>query len=131
MKSKNKGITSNQELIFQFLVELKRDRFLFKIEPKYDTPGFEVIYKNEANEYEKKDLIELCKIRSSITNYDRNIVHYLSEQLNIYADMCFGRNYICIEKLKHYFPLDHLIYHICRIDLYEGIIILIKKYWLA
>jgi hypothetical protein len=120
MKSKNKGITSNQELIFELLVEQKRDKFLLRIEPKYEFPGFDIIYKNESGDFEKKDLIELCKIRTSITNYDRNIVRYLSEQLNIYADMCFGRNYVCIKTMKNHFPLDHLLYHICRIDLYEG-----------
>ena len=121
MKSKNKGITSTQAHIFTLLIDQRKDKFLLKIEPMYDSPGFDIIYKNESMMFEKKSLIELCKIRGSISNYDRDIVYYLSEQLKIYADMCFGRNYICIEKMKDHFPLDHLLYHICRIDLYEGL----------
>lgn len=102
----------------------KRYRFLLSIEPKYDSPDFYVVYRNEANDYDSKNLIDLCKIRSSITPYDMNIVKYLSEQLKIYSDICYGRNYICIEKIKELFPLDHLINNIARTDLYEGIKVL-------
>ena len=57
-----------------------------------------------------------------LSDYEKNIVRYLAEELNLYADLCYGRNYVCIEKVRSLFPLDHLIYHISNIELHEEIL---------
>ena len=122
MKSKGKGITSNQAEIFQSLMIEKREKFLLKITPKFNDRMFYVVYRTELFEFECRSLIDLCKYKNNITEYEANIVLYLSAQLNLYADMCYGRNYTCIETIREKFPLDLLIYHISYTDLYEPIV---------
>lgn len=122
MKSKNKGITSSQEYIYKSLFEAKKDKFLLKISPQYNDTVFHVVYRNEAKEFVSRNLIELCLTKNVLNEYDKNIVRYLAEELNLYADLCYGRNYVCIEKVRSLFPLDHLIYHISNIELHEEIL---------
>jgi hypothetical protein len=122
MKSKNKGITSNQEHIFNSLVEDKKDKFLLKITPKHNDTIFYVVYRAENRDFEYRNLVDLCNIKNTLSDYDKKVVAYLASQLNMYADMCYGRNYLCIEKIRELFPLDHLIFHISNLELHEEIL---------
>ena len=122
MKSKDKGITSSQEYIYNSLFEIKKDKFLLKITPQYNDTVFHVVYRNENKEFVSRNLIELCLMKNNLSDYEKNIVRYLAEELNLYADLCYGRNYVCIEKVRSLFPLDHLIYHISNIELHEEIL---------
>ena len=109
------GITSNQQYIFKEIFINGKDHFLMKIKPLYDDIQLLVVYKN-GDAYDKKTLIEF-------TNSQRpDIVQYLATQLNLYADLCYGRNYVCIDKIRELFPLDHLIYHISKTDLNQEIL---------
>ena len=64
-------------------------------------------------------MIEFCNNRVLA---QQGIISYLAEQLNLYANLCYGRNYVCIEKIRKMFPLDHLIYHISKVDLNQEIV---------
>ena len=110
------GITSNQQYIFEEIFTNGKDHFLIKIKPLYDDIQLTVVFKNEKNNYISKSLIEFCETQSTYN------IKYLAVQLNLYADLCYGRNYVCIEKIRELFPLDHLIYHISKIELNQEIL---------
>ena len=113
------GITSNQQYIFEELFYNGKDRFLIKIKPLFNDIAFKVVYKDENKKYIEKNLIEFCNNR---VLSQQGIINYLAEQLNLYANLCYGRNYVCIEKIRKMFPLDHLIYHISKVELNQDII---------
>ena len=113
------GITSNQQYIFEELFYNGKDRFLIKIKPLYNDIVFKVVYRDENKNYIENNLIEFCNNRILA---ERGIIKYLAEQLNLYANLCFGRNYVCIEKIRKIFPLDHLIYHISKVDLNQEVL---------
>ena len=46
----------------------------------------------------------------------------VAEELNLFADLCFARNYVCIEKIRTMFPLDHLLFHIANLEIHEEIL---------
>ena len=119
LKTGDSGITSNQEYIFDQIFVNGKDRFLVKIKPIYEDVQFLVVYKNENNQYIQKTLIEFC---SSQLPYEQTVIKYLAKQLDLFADLCYGRNYVCIEKIKALFPLDHLIYHISKVELNQHIL---------
>ena len=112
------GITSNQQYIFEELFYNGKDRFLIKIKPLYNDIEFKVVYRDENKNYIENNLIEFCNNRLLV---ERGIIKYLAEQLNLYANLCYGRNYVCIEKIRKIFPLDHLIYHISKVDLNQEV----------
>ena len=123
MKGENRGITNNQEYIFYLLIlNEKYRKFMIKLEPKKNDTMFYLTFTNEIGFVETKTLTELCSDLTRKSDYENLIIGFLSVQLNIYADMCFGRNYICIEKIRELFPLDHLIYHIANINIKEDIL---------
>ena len=113
------GITSNQQYIFEELFYNGKDRFLIKIKPLYNDIEFKVVYRDENKNYIENNLVEFCNNRLLA---ERGVVKYLAEQLNLYANLCFGRNYVCIEKIRKIFPLDHLIYHISKVDLNQEVL---------
>ena len=122
LKTGDVGITSNQQYIFEeiFLNVLNgKDRFLLKIKPLYDDIQFLVVFKNENDQYIQKSLIEFS---DSQVQYEQKIIKYLAVQLNLFADLCYGRNYVCIEKIREIFPLDHLIYHISKMEINQEIL---------
>ena len=110
------GITSNQQYIFEEIFINGKDHFLIKIKPLYDDIQLTVVFKNEKNNYISKSLIDFCETQSTYN------IKYLAVQLNLYADLCYGRNYVCIEKIRELFPLDHLIYHISKTELNQEIL---------
>ena len=112
------GITSNQQYIFEELFYKGKDRFLIKIKPLYNDIEFRVVYRDQKN-YCEKNLEEFCNNRILA---EEGVIKYLAEQLNLYANLCYGRNYVCIEKIRKIFPLDHLIYHISKIELNQEIL---------
>ena len=112
------GITSNQQYIFEELFFHGKDRFLIKIKPIYNDIEFKVVYKEDDN-FQECNLIEFCNNRLLV---ERGMIKYLAEQLNLYANLCYGRNYVCIEKIRKIFPLDHLIFHISKVDLNQEIL---------
>ena len=113
------GITSNQQYIFEELFYKGKDRFLIKIKPLYNDIEFKIVYRDENKNYIENNLIEFCNNRLLA---EKGIIKYLAEQLNLYANLCYGRNYVCIEKIRKIFPLDHLIYHISKVDLNQEIL---------
>ena len=113
------GITSNQQYIFEELFYNGKDRFLIKIKPIYNDIEFKVVYREDNKAYIENNLIEFCNNRLL---YEQGVVKYLAEQLNLYANLCYGRNYVCIEKIRKIFPLDHLIFHISKVDLNQEIL---------
>ena len=119
LKYGDSGITSNQQYIFEELFFKGKNRFLIKIKPLFDDIAFKVVYKDENKHFIEKNLIEFCNNRVLA---QQGIISYLAEQLNLYANLCYGRNYVCIEKIRKMFPLDHLIYHISKVDLNQEII---------
>ena len=122
MKSGDKGITSNQEYIFnEIFIELQ-DKFLIKIFPQFNETKFFVVYKNEKKEFKTEELERLCQAKNTLTDYEKNMIKYLAEELNLFADLCFARNYVCIEKIRTIFPLDHLLFHIANLEIHEEIL---------
>ena len=119
LKTGDVGITSNQQYIFEEIFINGKDRFLLKIKPLYDDIQFLVVFKNENDTYSQKSLIEFSNTQ---IQYEQKIIKYLAVQLNLFADLCYGRNYVCIEKIRELFPLDHLIYHISRIEINQEIL---------
>ena len=119
LKLGDSGITSNQQYIFEQLFYKGKNRFLIKIKPLFDDIAFKIVYKGENKNFIETNLIEFCNNRVLA---QQGIISYLAEQLNLYANLCYGRNYICIEKIRKMFPLDHLIYHISKVDLNQEII---------
>ena len=113
------GITSNQQYIFEELFFNGKDRFLIKIKPLYNDIEFKVVYREDNKNYIETNLIEFCDNRLLA---ERGFVKYLAEQLNLYANLCYGRNYVCIEKIRKIFPLDHLIYHISKVELNQEVL---------
>ena len=113
------GITSNQQYIFEELFYHGKDRFLIKIKPLYNDIEFRIVYRDENKNYIENNLIEFC---NNMVLAERGIIKYLAEQLNLYANLCYGRNYVCIEKIRKIFPLDHLIYHISKVDLNQEVL---------
>ena len=113
------GITSNQQYIFEELFFKGKDRFLIKIKPLYNDIEFKVVYRDENKVYMETNLIDFCNNRLLA---ERGLIKYLAEQLNLYANLCYGRNYVCIEKIRKIFPLDHLIYHISKVELNQEIL---------
>ena len=121
MHSKDKGITINQSYILK-KIQKENNEFLLKIEPNFKDIGFWIVYKTETEFTVCKSLVDLCMNRSNIMSYEKKIIDYLAIQLNLYADMCYLRNYDSIKKVSEIFPLDNLIYVISIIDINEGII---------
>ena len=123
LKTGDVGITSNQQYIFEEIFINGKDRFLLKIKPLYDDIQFLVVFKNVSENdsvtYIQKSLIEFS---DSQIPYEQKIIKYLAVQLNLFADLCYGRNYVCIEKIRELFPLDHLIYHISRMEINQEIL---------
>jgi len=119
LKTGDVGITSNQQYIFEEIFINGKDRFLLKIKPLYDDIQFLVVFKNDNDTYVQKSLIEFS---DSQIPYEQKIIKYLAVQLNLFADLCYGRNYVCIEKIRELFPLDHLIYHISRMEINQEIL---------
>ena len=119
LKTGDVGITSNQQYIFEEIFLNGKDRFLLKIKPLYDDIQFLVVFKNENDQYIQKSLIEFS---DSQVQYEQKIIKYLAVQLNLFADLCYGRNYVCIEKIREIFPLDHLIYHISKMEINQEIL---------
>ena len=113
------GITSNQQYIFEELFYKGKDRFLIKIKPLYNDIEFKIVYKEKDDIYQETNLIDFCNNRLLS---ERGIINYLAEQLNLYANLCYGRNYVCIEKIRKIFPIDHLIYHISKVELNQDIL---------
>ena len=113
------GITSNQQYIFEKLFYKGEDNFLIKIKPLYNDIEFKIVYKDENKNYIENNLIEFCNNQHLL---ERGIIEYLAEQLNLYAYLCYGRNYVCIEKIRKIFPMDHLIFHISKVDLNQEIL---------
>ena len=122
------GITSNQQYIFEKLFYKGKDRFLIKIKPIYNDIEFKIVYREKnKNNNEKKyienyiecNLIEFCNNRLLA---EQGVIKYLAEQLNLYANLCYGRNYVCIEKIRKIFPIDHLIFHISKVELHQEIL---------
>ena len=109
------GITSNQQYIFEEIFINGQDRFLIKVKPLYDDIQLLVVFKNGDN-YVQKTLEEFSNSQK------QDIIQYLAVQLNLFADLCYGRNYVCIEKIRELFPLDHLIYHISKTELNQEIL---------
>ena len=122
MKSGEKGITSNQQYIFDSIFQDFQDKFLIKITPQFNDTQFKIVYKDQNKNFIERNLIEFCSIKNSLNDYEKNVVIYLSDELNLFANLCFARNYVCIEKIRTLFPLDHLIYHISNIELHEEIL---------
>ena len=119
LKTGDVGITSNQQYIFEEIFINGKDRFLLKIKPLYDDIQFLVVFKNNDDTYIQKSLIEFS---DSQISYEQKIIKYLAVQLNLFADLCYGRNYVCIEKIRELFPLDHLIYHISKMEINQEIL---------
>ena len=119
VKLGDSGITSNQQYIFEELFYKGKKRFLIKIKPQFDDIAFKIVYKDENKNFIEKNLIEFCNNRVLA---QQGIISYLAEQINLYANLCYGRNYVCIEKIRKIFPLDHLIYHISKVDLNQEIV---------
>ena len=119
LKLGDSGITSNQQYIFEELFYKGKKRFLIKIKPQFDDIAFKIVYKDENKNFIEKNLIEFCNNRVLA---QQGIISYLAEQINLYANLCYGRNYVCIEKIRKMFPLDHLIYHISKVDLNQEIV---------
>ena len=119
VKLGDSGITSNQQYIFEELFYKGKKRFLIKIKPQFDDIAFKIVYKDENKNFIEKNLIEFCNNRVLA---QQGIISYLAEQINLYANLCYGRNYVCIEKIRKMFPLDHLIYHISKVDLNQEIV---------
>ena len=113
------GITSNQQYIFEELFYNGKDRFLIKIKPLYNDIEFKIVYREENKNYIENNLIEFCNNRLLV---EQGVIKYLAEQLNLYANLCYGRNYVCIEKIRKIFPIDHLIFHISKVDLNQEIL---------
>ena len=113
------GITSNQQYIFEEIFINGKDRFLIKIKPLYDDIQLLVVFKDQNNNYIQKYLVDFS---DSQLEYEKQVIEYLAVQLNLYADLCYGRNYVCIEKIRELFPLDHLIYHISKMELNQKIL---------
>ena len=109
------GITSNQQYIFEEIFVNGKDRFLIKVKPLYDDIQLLIVFKSGDN-YIQKTLEEFS------SSQKQDIIQYLAVQLNLYADLCYGRNYVCIEKIRELFPLDHLIYHISKTELNQDIL---------
>ena len=109
------GITSNQQYIFEEIFCNGKDRFLIKVKPLYDDIQLLVVFKSGDN-YIQKTLEEFSNSQK------QDVIQYLAVQLNLYADLCYGRNYVCIEKIRELFPLDHLIYHISKTELNQEIL---------
>ena len=97
LKTGDVGITSNQQYIFEEIFINGKDRFLLKIKPLYDDIQFLVVFKNENDTFSQKSLIEFS---NSQIQYEQKIIKYLAVQLNLFADLCYGRNYVCIEKIR-------------------------------
>ena len=119
LKTGDVGITSNQQYVFEEIFINGKDRFLLKIKPLYDDIQFLVVFKNDSDAYIQKSLIEFS---DSSIQYEQKIIKYLAVQLNLFADLCYGRNYVCIEKIRELFPLDHLIYHISKMEINQEIL---------
>ena len=119
LKTGDIGITSNQQYIFEEIFINGKDRFLLKVKPLYDDIQFLVVFKNSDDTYVQKSLIEFS---DSQIPYEQKIIKYLAVQLNLFADLCYGRNYVCIEKIREIFPLDHLIYHISKMEINQEIL---------
>jgi len=121
LKTGDVGITSNQQYIFEEIFVNGKDRFLIKIKPLYNDIQLLVVFKDKSknNNYIQKSLVDFS---DSQIEYEKEIIEYLAEQLNLYADLCYGRNYVCIEKIRELFPLDHLIYHISKMELNQKIL---------
>ena len=122
MKGNNKGITSNQEYIFRLLIIDEKNKFLLKIQPKFNDTMFYVIYNNENGQSVCKSLIELSTNSNKLSEHEKLVMGFLAEQLNLSADMCYGRNYICIDKMRELYPLDHLIHHIANLDINQEVL---------
>ena len=121
LKTGDVGITSNQQYIFEEIFVNGKDRFLIKIKPLYNDIQLLVVFKdkNKNNNYIQKNLVDFS---DSQIDYEKEVIEYLAVQLNLYADLCYGRNYVCIEKIRELFPLDHLIYHISKMELNQKIL---------
>ena len=121
LKTRDVGITSNQQYIFEEIFINGKDRFLIKIKPLYNDIQLLVVFKDKSknNNYIQKNLVDFS---DSQIEYEKEIIEYLAVQLNLYADLCYGRNYVCIEKIRELFPLDHLIYHISKMELNQKIL---------
>ena len=119
LKSGDSGITSNQQYIFEELFYKGKKRFLINIKPQFDDIAFKIVYRDEKENFIEKNLIEFCNNRVLA---QQGIISYLAVQINLYANLCYGRNYVCIEKIRKIFPLDHLIYHISKVDLNQEIV---------
>ena len=117
--SGDSGITSNQQYIFEELFYKGKKRFLINIKPQFDDIAFKIVYRDEKENFIEKNLIEFCNNRVLA---QQGIISYLAVQINLYANLCYGRNYVCIEKIRKIFPLDHLIYHISQVDLNQEIV---------
>lgn len=132
MIANNKGITSNQTYIYKCLYEsnfinerfnyYKNNKFLITLEPKENEPMFYIKYKNEKNEYEYTTLSKFTSDKELKSNFQKKVMLFLTTQLNLLANMCYDRNYICIFKVKKIFPLDHILVHIANIEIDQGVL---------
>jgi hypothetical protein len=102
------GVTVNQEKVYENIIA--DDEYYRKvIIPMKFTRRSSIkieVYSPDIHDMKPLDLREACKEElDSITN---NQIRYFVTQLGLLADLCLGRNSICINSLKAKFPIYRL-----------------------
>jgi hypothetical protein len=105
---KGVGLTANQLKIFECLIK-NRDNFEKILIPMniFTRP---VLYPDTSHintaHFEEVDL-KLFFRRNLSTS--ANNIEYMQNQLRLFADLCMGRNIVCMDVVKDWFPIEQLV----------------------
>ncbi|KAL4460004.1 hypothetical protein ABPG74_003530 [Tetrahymena malaccensis] len=121
-KSNKSGITINQMLISNLVEKCKderteREQFIIPIELHDQGELFLQIYGERGFQY--KELSEV------LVDYDlkkdAQFIQFLKNQINLYSNLCYGRNYYAKRMLKELFPTSSLLKYILSYQNQESI----------
>lgn len=103
-----KGVTVNQEKVFEIIIE-DDENFKRVIIPMKFTRRSSIkieVYSSEAHGLRPLNLNK--SLKDHLDNATSSQIEYFVTQLGLLADLCLGRNSTCIDSLKAMFPIHKL-----------------------
>ena len=119
-KYKGDGLSVNQEKIHELLFENAETykKAIIITTTRQDNKRLWISMKAQEGLGENYLLLDDCCEEKS--PYEKEIDYFVS-LLDLFADMCAGRNYVCNETIREWFPIKSLRYNIWNKNLHKEI----------